>query len=393
MLTTTTTTTTKRPLRILQLVSSPTTSGPCVYVLELSQILRQLGHHITIVARPDSWIADEAQRLQFDTLVSQQHRFPFDQIQSLRQVVKERQIDLIHTHMSRAHSMGVLLRGLCHIPCVATAHCRKIQAHWALNNHVIATSLDTERFHRHFNLVPRDRISTIYSPVPRRSKLDFEVPIYNARELQALRSQWGCDATAMPHETVLGVVGEISPAKGQWYLLHAVRQLQQAGRPVRLVVIGNHREDYVWELQKVARDLGVGSRIHWAGFSNQVPVAMMALDIYVCPSLTESLPLTILEAMSAARPIVTTDVGGIPEIIRHRETGLLVPPRDAGAMADAIAELIDQPGLAQRIGDQAWQKIQADFDPLEQTRKIEQLYYRFVSAASTDNETNRLDVA
>ncbi|MDP1559895.1 MAG: glycosyltransferase family 4 protein [Pirellulaceae bacterium] len=380
--------TSNRTLRILHLVSSPTTSGPCVYVLELSQILRQLGHQITIVARPDSWMAAEAERLQFDTLVSPQHRFPFDQIQRLRQVVIERQIDLIHTHMSRAHFMGVLLRGLCQVPCVATAHCRKIQAHWVLNNHVIATSLDTERFQRRFNLVPRDRISTIYSPVPRRSGLDPVAPIYDARSIRELRSQWGCDPNTTLRETVLGVVGEISPAKGQRDLLQAVGQLQDAGHRVRLVVIGNHREDHVWELQKVARDLGIGSQIHWAGFSNRVPLAMMAMDIYVCPSLDESLPLTILEAMAAARPIVATTVGGIPEIIRHRETGLLVPPSDASALATAIAEIIDDPGLAQRIGLQAWKKIQTDFDPLEQTRKIEQLYYKLlVSAPNKSTQT------
>ncbi len=378
--------TSNQSLRILHLVSSPTTSGPCVYVLELSQMLRQLGHQVTIVARPDSWMAAEAHRLQFETLVSEQYRFPFDEIQRLRQVVLERRIDVVHTHMSRAHFMGVLLRGLCHVPCVATAHCRKVQAHWVLNNHVIATSLDTERFHRRYNLVPRDRISTIYSPVPRRSGLNEFAPLYDAREIRELRRQWGCDVTNA-NEVVLGVVGEISPAKGQWYLLQAVRRLQEAGRRVRLVVIGNHREDHVWELQKVARDLGIGSQVHWAGFSNRVPLAMMAMDIYVCPSLDESLPLTILEAMSVARPIVATSVGGIPEIIRQHETGLLVPPRDANALASAIAEIIDHPGLAQRIGFQAWQKIQADFDPLEQTKKIEQLYYKL--SLGTHNTANQ----
>ena len=373
-----------RPLRILQLVSSPTTSGPCVYVLELSQMLRQLGHEMTIVARPDSWMAAESERLGFHTLVSDQYRFPFDQIQQLRHVIQERNIDLIHTHMSRAHSMGVLLRGLCQIPCVATAHCRKIQAHWALNNHVIATSLDTERFHRRYNLVPRDRISTIYSPVPRRLTSGAPAPIQDANAIQELRSRWGCRQKNSSSETVVGVVGEISPAKGQAYLLQAIRHLHTAGREIRLVVIGNHREDYVVELQKLARDLGIGSRIHWAGFCNQVPLAMLALDMYVCPSLSESLPLTLLEAMSAARPIVATQVGGIPEIIRHRATGLLVPPRNSMAIAQAMAEIIDNPEQAQRLGQQAWQKIQSEFDPLEQSRKIEALYYRFVPESNAN---------
>ncbi|MBL8888856.1 MAG: glycosyltransferase family 4 protein [Planctomycetaceae bacterium] len=374
-----------RPLRILQLVSSPTTSGPCVYVMELSQTLRSMGHHITIVARPQSWLAEEATKAQFETFVSEQHRFPLDQIQYLRKLVIDRQIDVIHTHMSRAHFMGVLLRGICQVPCIATAHCRKIQAHWMLNNHVIATSLDTEQFHRRFNMVPTDRISTIYCPVPQRLGRDSNRPLYDARSIRDLRSQWGCANEGPTTETVIGVVGEISPAKGQWHLLHAIKKLSEKGRQVRLVVIGNHRKEYVWELQKLARDLGIGSKVHWAGFCDRVPVAMTAMDIYVCPSLNESLPLTILEAMAAARPVVSTSVGGIPEVIRHRETGMLVTPRDAAAIAEAIHELIDCPRLAQQIGSRAWQKVQTEFDPWQQTRKVEQLYYRFVAAKlSTD---------
>lgn len=374
-----------RPLRILQLVSSPTTSGPCVYVMELSQTLRNLGHQVTIVARPNSWLASEARHARFDTIVSEQHRFPLDQIQHLRKIVMERQIDVIHTHMSRAHFMGVLLRGICQVPCIATAHCRKIQAHWILNNHIIATSLDTERFHRRFNMVPADRISTIYCPVPRRLGRDPNVSVYDARSIRDLRLQWGCDHDNSLRETVIGVVGEISPAKGQSHLLHAVRLLSDVGRQVRLVVIGNHRQDHVWELQKLARDLGIGSNIHWAGFCDRVPLAMMAMDIYVCPSLDESLPLTILEAMSVARPIVSTSVGGISEVIRHRETGMLVEPRDAAALAHAIAEIIDNPRLAHQIGYRAWQKVQTDFDPEQQARKVERLYYRFVSLKQSTN--------
>ncbi len=371
--------TTGRPLRIMQLVSSPTTSGPCVHVLELSHLLRQLGHQITIVALPSSWIAKAAVRLGFDTITSHQYRFPPNEIWKLRQAIKERKIDVLHTHMSRAHFLGVLLRGLCQVPCIATAHCRKIQAHWMWNNHVIATSRDTERFHRRYNLVSPDRISTIYSPTPRRRyepEVSEERP-FSPSAIATLRAQWEC-RPGPSQPAVLGVVGEISLAKGQLFLLQALQQLLAAGRSVRLVVIGNHRESYVAELKKQARALGIADAIHWAGFCDRIPLAMAALDIYVCPSLSESLPLTLLEAMTAAKPIVATQVGGIPEIIQDQHTGLLVPPKDSQALASSIARLLDHPDLSQRLGQQARQKTQQEFDPVQQTLKVLRIYERFV---------------
>jgi len=360
----------------MQMVSAATTSGPSVYVLELSQQLRKLGHHVTIVARPQSWVAAEAQRLNFSTWLSRQERFPPEQIWHLRDVVRSEQIDVIHTHMSRAHFMGVLLRGLCGTPCIATAHCRKIQAHWLLNHHVIATSRDTERFHRRYNWVPKNRISTIYSPAPHRQDLEGKGPRYDLRSIQALRAAWGCSSA--PERPLVGVVGEISPAKGQLHLLQAVALLRRAGREVQVVIIGNHRQDYVQQLQKNARDWGIGHLLHWPGFCDNIPLAMQALDVYVCPSLSESLPLTLLEAMAASKPIIATSVGGIPEIILERHTGLLVPPRDAGALAAALTEVLDSPQLAQRLGQRAWQKLQADFDSQRQTQQIEKIYYQYV---------------
>ncbi len=373
------------PLRIMQLVSSPTTSGPCVHVLELSRELRELGHEVTLVARPNSWVAEESRRANFSTILSNQHRFPPSELWRLRKEVNERGIQVLHTHMSRAHFMGVLLRGLCHVPCVATAHCRKIQAHWSLNNHVIATSRDTQQFHRRYNLVPQRKISTIYCPAPQRPLIDQEVnattlsihndSLYDARLVRQWRQQWGCSA----HESVIGVVGEISPAKGQRDLLQAVCLLHAAQRPVRLVVVGNHRREYVWELQRYARDLGIGSLVHWAGFCRHVPRLMTALDVYACPSLSESLPLTILEAMSAARPVVATSVGGIPEIIRNGETGLLVRPSDPPSLAQAIAEILDRPALAARLGQAAQALVQREFSPRTQTSKVIGLYRQLLA--------------
>jgi len=375
-----------RPLRIMQLVSSPTTSGPSVHVIQLSSLLQAAGHEVVIVARPHSWIAGEAARLGLEVILSRLHRFPPGEIWRLAREVRVRRIDLLHTHMSRAHFMGVLLRAWCRVPCVATAHNRKLQPHWYFNDFVISTSRDTEHFHRRYNRVPAERIRTIYCPVPPRPT-DSVTATSIFRQINSWRSTWG-RGQAHPGRIWLGVVGVVSAAKGQIHLLRAVRHLCDRGHDVGLVVLGNHQEAYIRTMQALCQQSSIEDRVFWAGYSDQIPNLMAALDIYVSPSLNESLPLTILEAMAAARPIVATRVGGVPEIVADGDTGLLVPPRQPEALAKAIERLIESPGLAQRLGQQAWARIQGDFEPGRQAQKIQAVYRRlcFNGTASTEAE-------
>lgn len=141
-------------------------------------------------------------------------------------------------------------------------------------------------------------------------------------------------------------------------------------------MVGNHREEYVRQLQHWSCEWGIADRIHWAGFQQDIELAMSAMDLYVCPSLSESLPLTLLEAMAAARPIIATAVGGVPEIIQNERTGLLIPPRQSAALGAAIERMMSELTLATRCGQQAQARILADFEPTQQTQRLVELYRR-----------------
>lgn len=354
-------------LNILQMVSAPTTSGPGVHVLELSKQLRQIGHRVTIVARPGSWIAEQAGLLDFDLILSDQHRMPPQEILRLGREIHRREIDVLHTHMSRAHVMGVLLRYWCSVPCIATAHNQKFQLHWPFNDFVISTSRSTERFQRLYNAVPQRRIQTIYCPLRHQAR-----PIV-FRDLQKVRRQFG-DRDPQNPRRIIGVVGEISYEKGHRFLLEGFAKVHQRHPDTLLVVVGNNREDYVLKMRDYAKELGIAEDIAWAGYRGDIEHVMRAFDIYVCPSLRESLPLTVLEAMAAARPVVSTNVGGLPEIMVHEETGLVIPPKDSDAIASSVLRLLDSPQFAMEMGNRALGLTQREFDREQQTRKIEQLY-------------------
>jgi teichuronic acid biosynthesis glycosyltransferase TuaC len=132
----------------------------------------------------------------------------------------------------------------------------------------------------------------------------------------------------------------------------AILGRRPGGAPLRVAGgIGPMREG----LERRAAELGVADRIRFVGKipHDEVGWWMAAGDVFVLPSLSEGLPTVVCEAMNCGRPVVATAVDGTPEIVRDGETGLLVPPRDPEALAAALARVLEEPGLAARMGAQA----------------------------------------
>jgi glycosyltransferase involved in cell wall biosynthesis len=172
----------------------------------------------------------------------------------------------------------------------------------------------------------------------------FEAPAEPGRS--AVRQQWGIPAEA----PVLGVLARLSPQKGLTYLVSAMPSILAAHPNAYALVVGEgHLRD---DLEAQARALGVDRRILFVGYHQNVVNYLRAMDLFVLPSLFEGMPLSILEAMGAALPVVATAVDGTPEVVADGETGLLVPPTDPDALARALIRLLDDRALAARMGQQ-----------------------------------------
>ena len=164
-------------------------------------------------------------------------------------------------------------------------------------------------------------------------------------EVEAIRARVG-----LGRAPLLGVFGRLHPWKGQHVAVEALAQLPGA----HLMVVGDAlfgEEDYRAELQALATRLGVAPRIHWLGFREDIPELMAASDIVLHTSVApEPFGRVIVEAMLARRPVVATLGGGAEEIIQTPETGVLVPPGDAIALADAVLGLLDRPDRRLAMG-------------------------------------------
>jgi glycosyltransferase involved in cell wall biosynthesis len=193
-----------------------------------------------------------------------------------------------------------------------------------------------------------------------------------------LRVIWnGIDLDSFPyHGPQLGgpavTVARLSPEKDIQNLLHAVRQVADALPEFRLEVAGDGpcRD----ELVRLAGELDLGDHVRFLGEVRDVPALLGRASLFVLPSQSEGISLTVLEAMARGLPVVTTLVGGNPEVIEDGRTGLLVPARDPVALARGIFHLAGNHGQAQLIGRAARQRVETHFDVRRMVAQYEALY-------------------
>jgi L-malate glycosyltransferase len=352
-------------LRIVEIVSGHALNGAVRHAFALSRELSRRGHHITLVCRDGSWIARHASGANIDVCRSDLHRWPPDELRRIARLVVDRDADLVHTHMSRAHFFGVLLKTMMRTPVVATAHIGRIQAHWRFNDRTIAVSEAVRRFHRRWNLVPASRIDVVHPFVD-----PGEFRPASSREQIAARRVLNID----PSARLIGVVGNVFREKGVHHVIRAMPGILAALPAARLAIVGDGPKVYLRRLAHEAERLGVRRHISWLGHREPVAPVVAALDVLVSPSIDEGLPLRVIEAMAAQVPVIAPAVGSMRECVRDGETGLLVRPRDPGALASACIAILEDPALARRLGCAARADVLSRFTADTQVPRIESIF-------------------
>ena len=230
----------------------------------------------------------------------------------------------------------------------------------------IAVSRTTKDFMVRRRFLPAAKIRVVFNGAP----LDEFKPESHDRAA-AVRARHGIPATA----PLLGTVGRLDAQKGNTHLIAALPAVLARHPEVHLLVVG---EGELLDAHRAqAYQLGLSHRVVFAGFSSEIPLLQSAMDLQVFPSLFEGTPLTLFEAMSMARPIVSTWVDGLGEVLRHEETGLLVPPADPAALAEALCRLLDDPPLAARLAARA-QAESRRYDIRTTVEALEDIYLDLV---------------
>jgi glycosyltransferase involved in cell wall biosynthesis len=183
--------------------------------------------------------------------------------------------------------------------------------------------------------------------------------------VDALRTALGLRAS----ERVVVAVGRLSREKGQCHLIRAAAAWRGGAR---LVIVGDGPDRAA--LERLARDLGVGASVIFAGMTNNVAPYYALADVFVLPSLSEGSPNVLLEAMAAGLPVVATRVGGVPEIAADGTSALIGPSKDPAFLAHAVDRLLGNPDLARRLGAAARRAVLSRHTPERRAETLSRLY-------------------
>ncbi len=293
----------------------------------------------------------------------------------LADVIRRESVDVIHTHNTDAFITGGLGRILARRPTVHihTDHARpfpdRFRYHVAehvlarLAYRVVGVSDHTTDNLARYEWIPRRKLVTIPNGI---DPSPFDAPSSRA-EL--------CARLGVPPDVPLVGLGvRITDQKGIDVLLHAMPLVLQQVPETRVVVVGDGPDREA--LEHLSASLGLTESVHFLGARTDFVELVPALDVYALPSRWEGLPMVILEAMAARLAIVATDVGGVPNAVRHESTGLLVPSEDAESLASALVRALRDPELRQRLGAEARRVFDEEYSAEVMTRRYEALYQR-----------------
>lgn len=198
--------------------------------------------------------------------------------------------------------------------------------------------------------VSHARIQTLYS--------GFDMSQITAHlNGEETREQCGIPKKAL----VLGTVANLFARKGYETMLRALSVLLASFPEIHYLIVGTGDAIYEGRLRALVKELGLTSHVHFAGFQPSVFSYLAAMDIYVHPALMEGFGIAVLEAMSMGKPVVATTTGGLPEIVRDGETGLLVPPGDPDALAKTLSILLPDPARRKMLGEAGRARVAAHF--------------------------------
>lgn len=358
-------------------------------ILMLAENMDKSRFNISIVSLSEPERVSETFLKNAGILASHAHLIPWKRtkpfvnaIFKLISLIKKHKINILHTHEVRTDLVGLIAGRLTGIKVIASVHgwvMDTVPFLWKFYQHI------DRRIIKYFDHVmvgsnylrnviiklgmsPR-KVTTIHNAIDTAS---FDLSSSSV-SIEKFKKKYNLNSM----DTIVGTVGRISKEKGHKYLLESAKIVIQDLPAVKFLIVGEGETKI--ELERYTEELGITGSVIFTGYHEDLSEALAAMDLFVIPSLTESLPLSVLEAMAAGKPVVSTDVGGIPEVVIHEETGLLVGPKKSMEMANAIIFMLKNNDFMFNMAKNGKQLVYDEFSNQSFVEKIENLYFNIGS--------------
>ncbi|MCB0207980.1 MAG: glycosyltransferase family 4 protein [Anaerolineae bacterium] len=315
-------------------------------IVQLARGLVARGHTVSLAAHRWDWLADSSIAAMPVDYVPFHPSTPASLIQSitaLRRIVRRRKIDLMHSHHRFTSVSAQVVSTLSGVPVVSTVHEFRFNQLWLTR----------------FGL--RGQVATYSQALKDHLVQHYRIPA-QCIQVQSM----GIDLAAYPSVVrqkvespvpVIGCLARLVDGKGMDVLIRALAEVRRMwSDPFVCRIIGDGPLRPV--LEELVVTLELANYVQFIGWQDDILSSIAQTNFLVLPSLQEGLGLVILEGWLLAKPTVGSNVGGIPELIQHQHNGLLVPPGDAVALAEAIIALLQHPDQVKRLGQAGWETVQ-----------------------------------
>ena len=227
-------------------------------------------------------------------------------------------------------------------------------------DHYVTVSESIKDYILHTTKKPAENVSVIYNGID--LNRDTNVQMHTIKEYFDIKDK----------DRLLVTVGRLNIQKGHCYLFQAISKVLKKISNVKLLVVGEGEEEK--KLKNLVESLDLTGAIIFAGLRDDIERILSISELFVFPSLWEGLPNALLEAMAAGKPVIATTVGGVPELVVHGKTGLLIPPNETDALAHAITELLHNRSRTRKMGKAARMRVEKHFTISRTVAKTENLY-------------------
>jgi glycosyltransferase involved in cell wall biosynthesis len=369
-------------MRILYTVLLPNIAGGEKVCLDIMRSARDRGHTVCLLVPASGSVLDTAKAEGFEAYIFPMERtFQIHRAIAFARFLRKWKADLVHTHIGLqgmvlarigARLAGVPIVNHIHLnhsfnknPIIQTIQRFADNNTTHLASSLIAVSEDTKRLMEKDGNPPSKLVV-----IPNGTTLQS---VTTSEEILQTKSDLGLSGESI----VVGCVARLNPSKGQHHLLEILPRLLRENNYIIVLFIGEDTSEaqlYLQQLEQIVADNNLDNSVLFLGFRNDVSRLMKGFDIFVLPTYREAMPLTILEAMAAGKPVVSTKVNGIPEVVIDGQTGLLVEAGDAEALADALISLIRNPHLAQEMGQAGRNRVEQHFDLARVHQQVFDLY-------------------
>lgn len=369
----------KSPVKILYFITTLDIGGAEQLLLSILRGLNKREYEPMVCCLYGGELAKEIKNLGIKVIdLKVKNKFNLMYLFKLYKFLKKEKFDIVHTHLFHANIIGRIMARLSKVPIVvstqhyafkyngkAGVYLEKLTT--KLSNRIVAVSDAAKKFYINEVGVSPDRITLIYNGV------DLDILKVTLTDKLSLREQLSLNT-----DFILGCIGSFSKFKGHIYLLKAITEVIKVHKNIKLLLVGSGLlEKY---LMKVTKDLGISKNVIFLHRRRDIPRILTSFDICILPSLQEGLSIILLEAMAMGKPVIATAVGGNSEVIIHGKNGLLIPPSDYRAIADAIIDLIRDDNKARQLAANARLTVTERFNIKENIYKTESLYEELIDS-------------